>query len=341
MTKLEDLTGRKFGRLTVIKRVENHKSGKTQWLCRCECGTEKIIPSVYLKSGDTKSCGCLATEVKKQYEDLTGMKFNKLTVIKRIENNKFNQVQWLCKCDCGNEIKVTSNRLKLNKCKSCGCGRIKEDLTGQKFGRLTVLRQDYNKNSNNYWLCKCDCGNIKSIRTEHLKDGSTVSCGCYSREITSKRSITHNKTKTRLYRIWISMKCRCYDEKHETYKNYGGRGIKICDEWLSDFMNFYNWAMENGYDENAPRNICTIDRIDVNGNYEPDNCRFVDMKVQQNNRRNNHYITYNGETHTMKQWAEILNISTEAIRNRLKKYDYNIEKVFTQKKYAKKYESEV
>ena len=107
------------------------------------------------------------------------------------------------------------------------------------------------------------------------------------------------------------------------------------------FMNFYNWAMNNGYDENAPRNICTIDRIDVNGNYEPDNCRFVDMKVQQNNRRNNHYITYNGETHTMKQWAEILNISTEAIRNRLKKYDYNIEKVFTQKKYAKKYESEV
>ena len=218
-------------------------------------------------------------------------------------------------------------------------GKQIEDLTGQKFNKLTVIKRVENdKRNNSRWLCKCDCGNEKIISGYHLKRASIVSCGCYIREITSKRSKTHEKTNLKLYDVWAAMKTRCYNKNRKEYKNYGGRGITVCDEWKDNFMTFYNWAMANGYDENAPRGECTIDRIDVNGNYEPNNCRFVNMKVQQNNKRNNCLITYNNETRSITEWSKTLNISVNAMRDRLKKYNNCIEKAFTQKKYAKKYE---
>lgn len=207
-----------------------------------------------------------------------------------------------------------------------------EDLTGKKFNRLTVIeRAGSNKNKQALWLCKCDCGNEVKVISADLKSGHTKSCGClhiqriiqYNKQTKS----THNMTNTRLYKIWYTMKQRCYYTKHKSYNNYGAKGIRICQEWINDFQSFYDWAIKNGYDENAKYGKCTLDRIDVNGNYEPDNCRWVDMKVQTRNRTNNHLLTYNGETHCISEWAEKLNIPKYAIMNRLRQ-KWNLQKIF-------------
>lgn len=199
----------------------------------------------------------------------------------------------------------------------------KIDLKSQKFGRLKVLDFAYNKNRKSYWKCLCDCGNIKIIESYKLKTGHTKSCGCYAKEVTRNNTITHNKTNTKLYRTWQNMKRRCDNKKTKSYKYYGEKGIRVCDEWLHDFMNFYNWAMQNGYKEEL-----SIDRINVNGNYEPNNCRWVDIETQANNKTNNHFLSYNGKTLTINQWAKELNIPRETIKSRIK-YNFSIDKILS------------
>lgn len=163
------------------------------------------------------------------------------------------------------------------------------DLTGQRFGRLVAIRRDEKKVGGKImWVCKCDCGNTKSVASTHLRSGAVKSCGCLHNELLSKRSKTHGATigrnEERLYGVWKCMKQRCENPNAGGYKNYGGRGIRVCEQW-HDYSNFREWAFDNGYDSEAPRGKCTLDRIDNDGCYEPDNCRWVDMFVQANNKR--------------------------------------------------------
>lgn len=207
----------------------------------------------------------------------------------------------------------------------------REDLKNQKFGMLKVINFEKNQNGRTYWLCKCDCGNYTTAEAYKLKTGHVKSCGCLgkkNKEQLYKFSIKHKKTNTKLYRTWQNMKRRCDTKSSTSYKNYGGRGITVCDEWRNDFISFYNWAMANGY-----RDDLTIDRIDVNGNYEPNNCRWITKEEQANNKRNNRFIEYNGKKMTLIQWSKKKNIKRETIAYRLN-HNYPLEKVFSKENFS-------
>lgn len=196
-----------------------------------------------------------------------------------------------------------------------------KDITGQRFDRLTALYKLHNTKNKVKWLCVCDCGNFTETNIYNLNNGHTRSCGCYCKDRTGDTHRDHGLTNSRLFHIWNSMKQRCYNSNNRKYENYGGRGIKVCDEWLNDFMTFYDWAIHNGYDENL-----TIDRINVNGNYEPTNCRWADWKTQQRNRTNTPYYTINNETKSLSEWCEICNIKYHTVYNRLHRSNWTIER---------------
>lgn len=145
-----------------------------------------------------------------------------------------------------------------------------KDLSGNRYGRLLVKERTYTDGKHSYWLCVCDCGNETVVCGDSLKRGATRSCGCLNSEVSSKSSMTHGMSNTRLYKSWLQMKYRCYNPNFNEFHRYGGRGIKVCDEWRDDFQSFYNWAILNGYSDDL-----TIDRIQTDGNYEPDNCQWL------------------------------------------------------------------
>ena len=199
-------------------------------------------------------------------------------------------------------------------------GKVK-DITGQKFGRLTVIKFLRIEKHKAIWLCKCECGNLTGVTISCLTNGNTKSCGCLRKERNIESHKTHGQSRSRLYYIWNHMKSRCYNKNHKDYKNYGGRGIKICDEWQDNFQAFYDWSMSHGYDDTL-----TIDRIDNNGNYEPNNCRWVTVKQQNRNRRSNINFTCNGETHCLMDWCKILGLNYNTVYNRFHNCNWSIEK---------------
>lgn len=196
------------------------------------------------------------------------------------------------------------------------------DLTGKRFGMLTVLRQGESRpvGKHNrlklYWVCRCDCGTIKEIVGDNLRSGATNSCGCQVTKATIERSTKHGysrrgENRSRIYKIWSKMKARCEHENDPAYKDYGGRGIKLCDGW-HDFLTFKDWSYNHGYTDDL-----TIDRIDVNGNYEPDNCRWVGWDIQHNNTRNTIKVTLGDITHSLSEWCRELNLRYSTVQSRI------------------------
>lgn len=187
--------------------------------------------------------------------------------------------------------------------------RKKSEMIGKRFGRLIVVSEEepYVSLSGKRVLvykCKCDCGNVKNVRGTHLRQGRVKSCGCLKAE-----QETHGND--RIAHIWMHMKNRCYNPKSTSYKNYGARGITICDEWINDFFAFKKWALENGYNDKL-----SIDRIDNNGGYEPTNCKWSSDVEQGRNRRNTIMLSCDGETRPLTEWAEITGINQKTLRNR-------------------------
>ena len=231
-----------------------------------------------------------------------GDKIGKLLLLEKIGQGSHKDAMWKCQCYCGKIFYRYTSSVK--KGKSCGCDRY-EDLTGKKFGKLTVIKKvENNKRQQTRWLCRCECGKETVVDRTNLSINKkkTYSCGCWRQKQITK----HNKYRSKIYNAYVAMKQRCYNKNHPAYKYYGERGIKVCKSWLNKengFVNFYKWSMKNGYKENL-----SIDRINVNGNYTPSNCRWASSLEQMNNTRKNRYITYNNQTHTVAEWARIFNI---------------------------------
>lgn len=197
----------------------------------------------------------------------------------------------------------------------------KYDLTGKIFGRLKVIKYSHTNKQGRIWECLCQCGKTSYVSIGALNSGNTKSCGCIPSELTAKRNRENkkykNKTEFKLKEKLRHMVQRCHKEYSDCYHDYGGRGIQVCDEWQDKefgFENFYKWSMENGYKDGL-----TIDRIDNDGDYSPDNCRWIDAKKQANNKRNNVYVEIDGVTHTVSEWAEIKGLERKTLEWRVRK----------------------
>lgn len=192
------------------------------------------------------------------------------------------------------------------------------DLTGQRFGRLFVVAEcGRSKDGQKMYRCVCDCGNVKEIRSGNLRSGKTLSCGCLGREKTiarNKANKKHGMRHSRLYGIWMGMRQRCNWEKAINWHLYGGRGIKVCDDWNSSFNHFMEWAIANGYEEDL-----TLDRIDPDGNYCPENCRWATLGEQNNNKRTCVYVTIDGETKTVTEWCKLTGVNRMTAYNRIRR----------------------
>lgn len=203
------------------------------------------------------------------------------------------------------------------------------DIVGKYFRELKVI--EYSNKSQNintkgrmvtkhYYRCECNCGNKNYIaERQGLLHGTVRSCGCLSKKK------NHGESKTRLYRVWTNMKDRCYNERNDEYTRYGGRGIRVCEEWVHNYRSFRDWSKSNGYN-----NKLTIDRIDNNKGYSPDNCKWATYEVQANNTSRNHLIEYKGETKTLSEWSKFLKISYTTLRKRFND-GWDTERAFTEK----------
>lgn len=284
--------------------------------------------------------------------DLTGQSFGRLTVIDQAEHyispTGKKQIRWNCLCDCGNKAVVATNQLRSGGTVSCGCYHKEQqeanlilqpkDISGQKFGTLTAIRVVGSDSKNRaLWECVCECGAVVVKIGAELRSGHIKSCGDRSRH-----AIKHGGYKDRLFKVYTAIKQRCCNPNYFQYKDYGGRGITICNEWLNDYGAFQEWAYKNGYtQEILPNglNKWTIDRINNNKGYSPDNCRWITTQEQQFNKRDNVVLTFNGETMTATEWAHKLNLSPYIIWARLKS-GWSVEETLKTPKLNNRFERE-
>ena len=252
--------------------------------------------------------------------DITGKKYNHLTAI-NMTRKEGKKEYWLFQCDCGNQLEVLKRYVMYNdvtRCRTCA-GRI-GDIAGKKWGKLTALKLVHG----NIWEFICDCGEHYVGQASQVMRGKTIQCHKCKIERLKTLGVKHGKTNARLHRIWSMMKSRCYNKNFWAYKWYGEKGVIICDEWLNNFNCFYDWALKNGYQENL-----TIDRIDYNGNYCPENCRWITQNEQMKNMSNRVYITYKGETLMLIEWARKLNINPYTLYKRYERVHKEPQDLFT------------
>lgn len=242
-----------------------------------------------------------------RFIDLTGKTFTRLTVLSYLGDRG-----WKCVCSCGKEKTVNGSDLRSGNTKSCGCllrdkPNCLIDLTGKTFGRLFVLRRILGGK----YECRCVCGTVKTINGRYLRDGHTTSCGCYHLERLRSDHTTHGKHETPEFVSWCAMRQRCHDSKSRAYKWYGARGIAVCERWRHSFENF----LADMGPKPTPKH--TIERIDVNGNYEPSNCKWLERRLQIRNRRNSLFLEFDGERKPMMEWCEDLGMPYRTVQARL------------------------
>lgn len=211
-----------------------------------------------------------------------------------------------------------------------------DNLEGMQFSRLLVQEKTERKNGHQFYRCRCTCGEIVTVSGSALVQGKAKSCGCLRKEKAkvhaealnrNEVSVKHGDYSSRLYRIWVGMKRRCYNECCDHYDNYGGRGITVCEDWRDNYQQFKTWALANGYSDEL-----TLDRIDSNKDYSPDNCRWATRKTQANNTRSNVRVEYHGENRTITEWSQITGIPDSTIQSRLSK-GYPLEDVFSKSRF--------
>mgnify|MGYP006988858809 CR=1 FL=1 len=269
----------------------------------------------------------------KNPNDIIGNKYNKLTVKKylgfKVYGHGKNQRKFYfykCQCECGNCVIVRRNELvKIirTQCKTCAYKKINpEDIIEKRFGKLTVIEHVENRNGFHFYKCQCDCGNTTIVSRSNLLGNKTSSCGCYKKQRIKESHTTHGMSNTRFFGIWHGMKNRCYNSNSENYKDYGGRGITVCNRWLESFENF----RDDMYDEYIEKSKIygeenvSIDRIDNNKNYCKENCRWTTLIEQANNKRSNHYIEINDELYTLKNaWRRygVYNVGYNTVKSRI------------------------
>lgn len=263
--------------------------------------------------------------------DFTGQKFGKLTAIRQDGVDRFGKTLWYCSCECGEFVTVIGEGLRRGHTKSCGCNKI-INLLGQKFGRLEVIEyKGLNKHNHATWLCKCVCGEERIVESGNLRRGHQVSCGCQSLENRVAATTTHHLSGHPLYKIWAKIKERCNNENCKSYKNYGAKGVRMCEEWKNDFEAFYNWAIANGW-----RKGLEVDK-DKKGTkiYSPGTCSILTRKQNANAKTNNVLLTINGETKTAAEWADIVKIPAQIIRRRIREGWGHENALFTKPRYLK------
>ena len=325
--------GKVYGAWKVTDITYNRENKKQLWILECiYCGgTKTVYHKNFLKTA--MWCGCQREKKKRHVkekivynndESYIGKIYGNDKVIGFKKSNSDNSYQWICECQLCHKTHLREpSQLRKGTAPKCKCQIEKYDDTyiGRKFGRLTVIGYG----NGHHFICQCECGSIKEYVNKNVIDGVVVSCGCYAKE-KDENSISNSP----LHATWNGMKQRCYNSNSHVYSNYGGRNITMCEEWRNDFLKFEEWAIQNGYRPNCG---LSLDRIDVNGNYEPSNCRFTSIFVQNVNRRKSTgKYEIDVEKKTLKEWCKEYGLWEATVSYRMKKMGMSLKEALTAEK---------